>query len=360
MEDSTEIDLATNDLGPLAWVLDELRKSLDSASAALRRFVRDTALARGSDMASVDGGHLRIARQQLHQAVGALEMVGLGAPAHMLRCMEAAVQKFVEKPELCNEAASAKVERAGFALTEYLEGVLLGKPASAVALFPQYRDVQELAGADRIHPADLWGMEWRWNDPATPAVGEAQGVRPGRALAHGPVRAEGGEDRRRAGRQRALPGQPVARGHAGGAPAQDFLEDLRSLFRGRGPGLAAARPLREARRLARAAAVRLAGQGRTRRVRPPGAGPGLLLLAGRACASRGRAFARGRAAGLGARAFRAGQLPGPPNTAGSIRCCCRRRASASPRPRKPGPACPAATPASSRGWPSSFTWSAIR
>ncbi|MEO5672897.1 MAG: Hpt domain-containing protein, partial [Ramlibacter sp.] len=174
MEASTDIDLATNDLGPLAWVLDELRKSLDSASAALRRFVRDTALARGSDMASVDGGHLRIARQQLHQAVGALEMVGLGAPAHMLRCMEAAVQKFIEKPELCTDQAAAKVERAGFALTEYLEGVLLGKPASAVALFPQYRDTQELAGADRIHPADLWSHQWRWNDPLTPAPSSAK------------------------------------------------------------------------------------------------------------------------------------------------------------------------------------------
>jgi len=169
----TDIDLATNDLGPLAWVLDELRKSLDSASAALRRFVRDTALARGSDMASVDGGHLRIARQQLHQAVGALEMVGLGAPAHMLRCMEAAVQHFVEKPELCNEPSAAKVERAGFALTEYLEGVLLGKSASSVALFPQYRDVQELAGADRVHPADLWNHEWRWIEPNTPAARKA-------------------------------------------------------------------------------------------------------------------------------------------------------------------------------------------
>ena len=58
MELTTDIDVATNDLGPLAWVLDELRKSLDSASAALRRFVRDTGLARGSDMASVDGGQL--------------------------------------------------------------------------------------------------------------------------------------------------------------------------------------------------------------------------------------------------------------------------------------------------------------
>ena len=90
MEAGTDLDLAVNDLGPLAWVLDELRKSLETASSALRRFVRDADQARGSDLGSVDGGHLRIARQQLHQAVGALEMVGLAAPAHMLRAMEAA------------------------------------------------------------------------------------------------------------------------------------------------------------------------------------------------------------------------------------------------------------------------------
>src|SRR3569832_332410 len=173
MEPSTDIDLATNDLGPLAWVLDELRKSLESASAALRRFVRDTALTHGTDMASVDTGQLRIARQQLHQAVGALEMVGLAAPATMLRSMEGAGQKFVERPELCNEQSAAKVERAGFALTEYLEAVLLGKPGSSVALFPQYKDVQELAGADRVHPADLWSLEWRWTDPDTPAATKA-------------------------------------------------------------------------------------------------------------------------------------------------------------------------------------------
>ena len=84
-----ESELAADDLGPLAWVLDELRKSLDGASKALRRFVRDAELARGSDLAEIDASHLRIARQQLHQAVGALEMVGLGSPAKVLRAMEA-------------------------------------------------------------------------------------------------------------------------------------------------------------------------------------------------------------------------------------------------------------------------------
>jgi chemosensory pili system protein ChpA (sensor histidine kinase/response regulator) len=168
-----ENDLAVNDLGPLAWVLDELRKSLDGATKAIRRFVRDAELARGSDLESLDASQLRIARQQLHQAVGALEMVGLGNPARVLRAMEALAQKFVQRPESCSEEAAAKVERASFALIEFLEGVLRGKSASPVALFPQYRDVLELVGEERIHPSDLWPVEWRWIDMPVSAEVEA-------------------------------------------------------------------------------------------------------------------------------------------------------------------------------------------
>jgi chemosensory pili system protein ChpA (sensor histidine kinase/response regulator) len=153
------------DLGPLAWVLDELRKSLDGAVKAMRRFVRDAEAARESDLAALDAGTLRIARQQLHQACGALEMVGMGPPALVLRAMESAVQKFVQRPETCSDDAAAVIERASFALIEYLETVLAGKPASPVALFPQYREAQALAGADRVHPADLWPVERRFREP---------------------------------------------------------------------------------------------------------------------------------------------------------------------------------------------------
>ncbi|CAN7580426.1 Hpt domain-containing protein [Acidovorax sp. LjRoot194] len=153
------------DLGPLAWVLDELRKSLDGAVKAMRRFVRDAEVARESDLAALDAGSLRIARQQLHQACGALEMVGMGPPALVLRSMESAVQKFVQRPETCSDEAAAVIERASFALIEYLETVLAGKPASPVSLFPQYRDAQALAGADRVHPADLWPVERRFREP---------------------------------------------------------------------------------------------------------------------------------------------------------------------------------------------------
>ena len=102
----SETDAPSDDLGPLAWVLDELKKSLDSATKAMRRFVRDADLARGSDLASLDASHLRIARQQLHQAVGALEMVGFSAPAKVMRAMEALAQKFVQHPEQCSDEAA--------------------------------------------------------------------------------------------------------------------------------------------------------------------------------------------------------------------------------------------------------------
>ncbi|PJI96269.1 chemosensory pili system protein ChpA (sensor histidine kinase/response regulator) [Acidovorax sp. 69] len=162
---ATEGPQGDQDLGPLAWVLDELRKSLDGAVKAMRRFVRDAEVARESDLAALDAGSLRIARQQLHQACGALEMVGMGPPALVLRSMESAVQKFVQRPETCSDEAAAVIERASFALIEYLETVLAGKSVSPVALFPQYRDAQALAGADRVHPADLWPVERRFREP---------------------------------------------------------------------------------------------------------------------------------------------------------------------------------------------------
>lgn len=155
-------EVALGDLGPLAWVLDELRKSLDGAIKGIRRFVRDADAAGGVAAAGIDVGPLRNARQQLHQSVGALDMVGLPAPTKVLRAMEALAQKMLDQPSLATEDGVARIERAGFALIEYLESVLKGKNASAVALFPQYRAVMELAGAERVHPADLWAPVWQW------------------------------------------------------------------------------------------------------------------------------------------------------------------------------------------------------
>ena len=164
-ESSAELAIPAGDLGPLAWVLDETRKTVQAATKALRRFAHEAEHARGVDLASVDASQLRTARQQLHQVAGALDMVGQAVAAQMVRGMEAAAQRFTAHPETCTEAAAAVLEKSGFALVEFVEGQLSERPRSALGLFPNYRQVQELAGADRIHPADLWAYPWRWAEP---------------------------------------------------------------------------------------------------------------------------------------------------------------------------------------------------
>jgi chemosensory pili system protein ChpA (sensor histidine kinase/response regulator) len=164
-------DVSNDDLSALAWVHEELRRSLETAHKALRRFVKESEALGGSDIDAVDPAVLRGARAQIHAGVGALELVGQPAAALVLRASEALVQRFVAKPHKLDAAVVDTVERASFALLDYLSRLLAGKQVSTLALFPQYRAVQEAAGADRVHPADLWACDWDWRDlPADPSA----------------------------------------------------------------------------------------------------------------------------------------------------------------------------------------------
>ncbi len=161
----------TDDLSALAWVHSELRRSLDNAHKALRRYLKESETATRSDLDTVDPAALRAARTQLHQGVGALELVGLPAAARVLRASESAVQRMLTRPTLVDEASVHTLERGSFALLDYLGRMLAGKKVSPVGLFPQYAAVQALAGADRVHPADLWEADFTWHElPSESAV----------------------------------------------------------------------------------------------------------------------------------------------------------------------------------------------
>lgn len=144
------------DLGPLAWVMNELKRTLDETTQAVSQFVRDNELSRQTDLSEVDSTALRMARQQLHQAAGALDMVDLSAATTTLRALEAAIQRLIQKPALATAATRQTIQSGAHALIEYLDRMLRGRPVSELALFPTYRDWQQLAGASRAHPADLW------------------------------------------------------------------------------------------------------------------------------------------------------------------------------------------------------------
>ena len=154
--------VAGDDLSALSWVQDELRRSLELANKALRRYLKEQE--QQGDLDTIDPAVLRQARTQLHQSVGVLELVGLGRAGGVLRAAEAALQRLGSRPKLITVAAVATIERGSFALLDFIDRKLAGKPVSTLAMFPQYRALQELAGAARIHPADLWTVEWSWRD----------------------------------------------------------------------------------------------------------------------------------------------------------------------------------------------------
>ncbi len=160
-----------DDLSALAWVHDELRRSLETAHKALRRHLREAEAVGASDVDTVDPAVLRGARMQIHQSAGALELVGLTEVAEVLRASESLVNRFMQRPQLMDVAAVETLERTSFAVLDFVSRHLAGKPVSPVMLFPQYRAVQQLAGADRVHPADLWRVDFQWRElPPDPSA----------------------------------------------------------------------------------------------------------------------------------------------------------------------------------------------
>jgi len=151
------------DLSALAWVADELRRTLDNAHKALRRQLRELETApHGADVDGSASASLQQARALFHQGAGALDMVNQAEGARMLRASEQAVQRLMQRMRQLDANAVQVIERSSFALLDFLRRRLAGKDVSPLALFPQYREVQTLAGADRIHPADLWQAESQW------------------------------------------------------------------------------------------------------------------------------------------------------------------------------------------------------
>ncbi|MDF3036934.1 MAG: response regulator, partial [Paucimonas sp.] len=99
---------------------------------------------------------LRHAKTFLHQANGALQVVDIDGLPMMTETIEDLLEK-VESGQLALSADFARAIETGYhALLEYLEELLAGAPHQPVRLFPYYRALLELKGAERIHPADLF------------------------------------------------------------------------------------------------------------------------------------------------------------------------------------------------------------
>ncbi|SEO22970.1 chemosensory pili system protein ChpA (sensor histidine kinase/response regulator) [Duganella sp. CF517] len=136
------------DTGPLSWVMVEIRESLARSRTAL--------VEAGGRAAEDQATQLQHAKSHLHQAHGALQMVDIDGVSQMTQLAEAALDRFKAGTVKCSTDHVEAVSQLYQALVEYLEELLEGAPSQPARLFPYYRAVQEMIGADRIHPADLF------------------------------------------------------------------------------------------------------------------------------------------------------------------------------------------------------------
>jgi chemosensory pili system protein ChpA (sensor histidine kinase/response regulator) len=143
--DPNQLVGAAPDVAPLAWVIDEIRTSLTESVNGLKAFVAN----------KQDVDSLRNARNQVHQANGALQLLDLRGVALVTEAVEQATRRFEAEPKECLPNAVRAVETALNAVVAYLEALLAGRPNQPIRLFPYYRDVLQLNRAGRVHPADL-------------------------------------------------------------------------------------------------------------------------------------------------------------------------------------------------------------
>src|SRR5471030_2713212 len=135
------------DTGPLSWVMVEIREALGRSKTAL--------FEAGGRAPEDQATQLQHAKSHLHQAHGALQMVDLDGVGLMTQVAEEALDRFKAGTLKCTADHVQVVAQLYQALVEYLEELLGGAPSQPVRLFP-YRAVQEMVGAERIHPADLF------------------------------------------------------------------------------------------------------------------------------------------------------------------------------------------------------------
>lgn len=103
----------------------------------------------------------------LAAAAAAFHRGGHGARAALCAAAAAAARRMGELPALVSAEAAASMQRAIASLVETADDA----PVDGQELFPAYRAMQHLAGAERIHPADLWGWHCDWRAlPSEPFV----------------------------------------------------------------------------------------------------------------------------------------------------------------------------------------------
>ncbi len=134
------------DTGPLNWVRGDIETALKSASERVRAYGTDQSLENA----------LRLARDEVHGATGALRMVGLEGAAKVIASVEDALTAMDNKDIAADEINTKAVLDALEALHKWVVRMAEGRGEGELALFPTYRRLRELTGAEKIFEGELF------------------------------------------------------------------------------------------------------------------------------------------------------------------------------------------------------------
>ncbi|MEO6928465.1 MAG: Hpt domain-containing protein, partial [Casimicrobiaceae bacterium] len=134
------------DLGPLSWVQGEIDQ-------ALTRGVESLAAYKASPK---DAIALKHARTHVHQAAGAIQMVGLDAVVAYTDEIERQLTRIEEVAPQDVAASVAVIDRACRKLRIFLTELTNGAPPVPLKLFPEYEAMQALRGVKATAPTDLF------------------------------------------------------------------------------------------------------------------------------------------------------------------------------------------------------------
>lgn len=142
---------------PLLSVKGGLDSSLAQISAELENYFN--AGWSGSD-------HLKLAHEELHRAVGVLQMLSLEGLAVFSREFETVLQEMLMQQQAPTSLHRDTLRGAMLALTQYLDSLADGASNTALRLFYSYQELHQLRGLETAFEVDLFFPEFGVELPA--------------------------------------------------------------------------------------------------------------------------------------------------------------------------------------------------
>src|SRR5258706_13464456 len=155
------------DLGPLTWVQGEIDQALARGLEALAAF----------KAAPNDPTTLKHARTHIHQAAGAIQMVGLDAVTAYTDELERQMLRLEGASPGEVEAGCDLVDRACRKLRIFLDELVGGANPVPLKLFPEYELMQQARGVKAAAPTDLFYPDL---SPRAPKIAAAKVITPQR------------------------------------------------------------------------------------------------------------------------------------------------------------------------------------